>query len=1287
VTGRTAVDQGDFGAKQRPDSGTQSASALREALEAMDEELRQLQRLHREPLPADAVALANIERRLHECGRGQPGQDAAGDDSRGVTAELENWKEVCDRLGLAAVVEQIDRILRSHTDRVVERWKAFVAPDLADPSAEVCFQHLMQTTALQLEHQGSASDSELETFEEVRHSLREALREAVRRHPADAKVQQAWATQLLDAGAIVMTAVDDLAPEVAAQQILIVARDCDWHAKSIATSSGHRRRLRRKVRRLQAEHQERVLQNQLEARFGRRIVGTSERVVLVLIFVVIALMMIEMFFDLAPQTIFVFSIIDAAACVVFLTEFFTKLSMVPGKWLWFRRHFLIDFVPSIPFALLTGGLTAVNPADSVRLGRLARLLRLPRLARYVRILRPIIRVLRGVGLLVRGVDRLARRYGHLLNQNVILYPTRAELDRYRSSRPIGQVHVGKLHADLNLCWNQFLASAADIHQEQIAGTRLEVLGNALAESDETAKVNMSTNAAQTREIPASFLIHRLRTATPHDLELVLAEPLLAQLARIVRIYSRPPFRWLPIVSRCAPNVTRDMTDGEVTSAASRRVATLLQKYHDAWFWFADLYGTVTPSQFVDRIGTMLVKSSMRPAYRLALFGGFLLLTQLALYVTALTMLKPLEEFLGRFVGTPVLVLGGVCVFVLAVGLWLKSLAQEATEFYEQSAQAQYLSLMETVRNRALERDSKILFDRVLRPELLIRGDFNPSDRDQQIELFRTRIRQSLLGDRMTDDTPAPFAGLEIVTLLYRDALDGALLTESDTRATSQLLGNPAVRQFVSLSERFTAKEIKSLQKLDLVRQKSLLGGPYLWFNFISRSIAHSVANLLVDYNQNAIPLSERSQLTPEDRQRYEQWLADDSSSSSSTPGTSEKSEQQVERNYVTTAFTAVHFLDAYQPRDEEIAASFGPEVLSRLRKDRRQLIRRIFGTYPMHSRPKEQRVVNLYSIYSSWFAGGRVLLMPVFLLLVALQFAGALLMWIGRSIQEIRRPELRRPNDDAAKAHFASAVRKIERIRGPVVNASMKLRARMDPEYLGVALPGLDHLDLRRANCDADVAFLNPDPDLVTDLEQQRARARSDMNRLERLIDDGLLQRVAASLNLPPDALTSREHVQALAVSYLADFRKVRRQLAPTEVLDDAYRMAATLPLLPGRWFPHLRLKRMFSRYWSQHGFGDRQSRRAAWRATLNNFWGAADALRTWHVTGNTSQAEGEQTLGRLLVHPGRITQQLATLRAIQTIAVLDVLHYREHVYHLGSYADMGDSPQDLLTWDTVLPE
>ena len=74
-----------------------------------------------------------------------------------------------------------------------------------------------------------------------------------------------------------------------------------------------------------------------------------------------------------------------------------------------------------------------------------------------------------------------------------------------------------------------------------------------------------------------------------------------------------------------------------------------------------------------------------------------------------------------------------------------------------------------------------------------------------------------------------------------------------------------------------------------------------------------------------------------------------------------------------------------------------------------------------------------------------------------------------------------------------------------------------------------------------------------------------------------------------------------------------------------------------------------------------------------------------WARLGEGARAEGERILGELLFHPNRITEQLVALRTIQTLAVLSVLGYREHVYKLGQYADMGDEADALLEWKTVL--
>ena len=123
------------------------------------------------------------------------------------------------------------------------------------------------------------------------------------------------------------------------------------------------------------------------------------------------------------------------------------------------------------------------------------------------------------------------------------------------------------------------------------------------------------------------------------------------------------------------------------------------------------------------------------------------------------------------------------------------------------------------------------------------------------------------------------------------------------------------------------------------------------------------------------------------------------------------------------------------------------------------------------------------------------------------------------------------------------------------------------------------------------------------------------------------------------------------------------------------YERAARVPVLPGSAWPRPRLFGMFRRYWKEHGIADTDARRAAWRATAANVHGVADALRAWNDRGAGCAAEGERLLAELLRHPQRITEQLVTLRAVQTLTLIDLLNYREHVYRLGRYAESGDKP------------
>ncbi len=959
---------------------------------------------------------------------------------------------------------------------------------------------------------------------------------------------------------------------------------------------------------------------------------------------------------------------DGAACFVFLTEFFVKLAMVRRKWMWFCRHFFIDLIPSIPIGLIT----LIPGAAAGQVGAFGKVIRIARVLRFARFLR-------GFGLMARGFDRLARQYGHILNQNVILYPTREELDNSRSRLPAHRARLARLREQVHQAWRDSLTAMPEAERTLAIERRLGMFSDALAERRERETISPIGPRAPAREIAAEVLIQHLSTMTPQAAEVGLGPELLTQLARVVRVLARVPFRWLPIISSLVPRITANMSDADVVAAASRRTARFVRKFHDAYFWFSDLYGTVTPSQFVDRVGSMLVKSSAKPAYRTLIFGAMYLLTLLLLDVLALklSLLEPLKEFLTRYVGTMVLIIGSVCFFILLIGWWLQRVAREATEFYERSAQAQFLSLTEIVHSRYLERDAKLLFTRVLGPERLLMLADDPMPADQQLREVLSRVYQSLVEAHLGSGNGQGWRGLDTVMLLYRDWMDGAIFNDNDTRSTSQLLGSPAVRQVLSLSARIKKKHLKKLSSLDLVRQKSIFGGPYIWFNFISRSIAHSVANLLIDYSQNAIPLNELPHVSESQRRKYDVWVQGHTNKNV----VGEETEEIVERDYVTNAFTALHFLDFDEQRDREVCERFGADVFVRLQRDRSLLIRRIFGTFPMHDRPKEQRVVNLYSLYGSWLSGGRALFLPWFLFLLGLKLVGSFLIWIARSVQQIRRPESRRDSGDAAKAHFLTAVRKIERLRGPVVYASTRLRMRVDPEFLGVPLPMRSQSTLGEATVDHDLLFLGPVPEFLDEVSHQRRRAQADMQRLEELIQNGLLERAAELRGLPAEAFATAEHLRAAAVAYLADYRGIRRRLSAPAILQEVVRLAETEPPLPGKRLPHPLLKRKFAGYWAKHGTGDSQARHAAWRAILNNFWNSADVLATWCEEAEFSPNRGEELLGEMLLHPGRISEQLITIRGIQTLAVMDVLSYREHVYHLGRYEEMGDDAGGLLTW------
>ncbi len=202
------------------------------------------------------------------------------------------------------------------------------------------------------------------------------------------------------------------------------------------------------------------------------------------------------------------------------------------------------------------------------------------------------------------------------------------------------------------------------------------------------------------------------------------------------------------------------------------------------------------------------------------------------------------------------------------------------------------------------------------------------------------------------------------------------------------------------------------------------------------------------------------------------------------------------------------------------------------------------------------------------------------------------------------------------------------------------------------------------------------------------------MRLLESVLADGLLQRIATARGLPAEAFSTRQHLRAAGIAIHSDLRGVRRYLLGPVLLEHVYQTTEAVPSWRDRFKPKFRLRRAFNAWWQQHG--DRLAlngrnvgtqsgshakaakksataaacriRAAAWKATLRNEDGVADALLAWAQHGDLLVAEGERRLGDILVHPDRLTEQLLTLRTLHTLSLLDILHYREQVFEVGAY-------------------
>jgi len=1086
------------------------------------------------------------------------------------------------------------------------------------------------------------------------------------------------------------------------------------------------RRVDRLLHQVRGEWQEKLLARRMESLFGQRFVDFLENAILILILALFALIAAEAVLRrLSPGGLSVgehllFAWADLAICSVFLFEFALKLSLAPNRFSYFMRHLLIDFVASLPFGFVAHQID-LDQMESVlgggsRLAILPRLAQFGRLARVMRLVRvslPIFRVARLGLILLRLSDRLVRRMASVLNRNIVFFeplqapkPESSDRHRLRSVRSELEHARGTIAAQLDRTGQRQLA-------ERILGDL-----DCRIESIPVRDVTGATEESEGREIPIEAVVERLIQMTPERLLDQMGPAFVAAADRYLRLLDLPLIRRLPVIRRLV--AYREKSPAEAVALAANYLGHLIQRGLDVIYFFADLQGTLSPPVFLDRLGATIVNATRTPARRLLWLGSaFLFLYLIVRAVVFLERLRGAVDRIQALMGWPVIILGIVCLAFWLLGAWFRKIANQSADFCERVVEAQFAAHTKSLKSRRRDQDAQFLAERVIDPEFLLRSS---DDQPAATEQVRPEERSRRGAQNPFENRELAF--LRNVRLLYQDYLDGSPLHRSDTKASVQLLGNLAVSNLRRSHLDHLLHESRSLDRLDLSRSGSLLGGAYLWFNYITRMLVQETAMLILDYNRHAVPL-DRLACSPESvRCVFRDWLAyrlriapeevrlpeplatadrenngrpagcdttNGRRADTAPPARSTRAEAAAFLE--TVEFTAVDFLADDPEREEQIRARFGSQVADLVRLDRQQNVRRAFRSFPLHELPLAARTINPFVLYETHLAGGRIVFLP----LIALAGLGRAL-WIGiRSIfhvvHAILHPQVDRQLMVPPDTYWA-ALRKIHRMRKPVFMGSLWLRARFDVEYMGIGLPtappGIASQSLMEHDLDY-IGATRRDRIIAEQVRRQHQKRLEWVNRW--LIQFGwTFDELPTYLadNIPFLANRGGEALRALVAACILDhddiatlalsIEGIKRVLAhAVDPTGDPRKLPGGLPdpvvNLRTLWYPVHKCKRPITDLFELPCFPayDSIQRRKAVRCLDDH----RRVVRGWIKVvlgqgGADPWATVRARMRDVMLRTDLWSDQILVLRAVQTLTMLDLQHNSELVWNLGGYVRPG---------------
>jgi hypothetical protein len=312
-----------------------------------------------------------------------------------------------------------------------------------------------------------------------------------------------------------------------------------------------------------------------------------------------------------------------------------------------------------------------------------------------------------------------------------------------------------------------------------------------------------------------------------------------------------------------------------------------------------------------------------------------------------------------------------------------------------------------------------------------------------------------------------------------------------------------------------------------------------------------------------------------------------------------------------------------------------------------------------------------------------VLLAPLLLLWRFFRTIGWVISKVRHIVREVLDPDVAMQRREIGEAPFAVALRKIHRMKAPGLLEAIRMRLRIDPGYSGAPIGWTpDSDELGEPEIERDLRFLHLREREAVQMRDAAEQVRREVAALHAIVD--WLPTLHLQSQGEPDRERRRAGELAVTCAWISNKDKLRTLMAA-----ERWRIEVVPALL------ELEERRSFSRrafavitgvfvkhpvdlWLERHGKDLPKKARAALRfGFAKNYRDTRDVINAWHrlPADQTPASCAIATLQRVYRHGPAVRRDILALRAVQSLAVLDVRNYRDLVFRIGDYESDGEDP------------